>query len=127
LYQGTTSVVPNATQKEVRVLAPVGTKTCSAEWTWNGAEGRYNIAIQYFDLQVGVAHFTLKVNGQPFDAWAADATLPSRRPHGDNSIRRTLQNVELRYGDILRVEGTSDEADPAAFDYIEVTPVPSQY
>jgi alpha-glucuronidase len=122
LYQGTTSVVPNAMQKDAGALAPEETKSCSAEWTWPGPAGRYNIAVQYFDLQGGVAHFTLKVNGQPTDAWLADATLPSRHPHGDNSTRRTVQNVGLKPGDVLRVEGTPDGSDPAALDYIEVLP-----
>jgi len=102
-------------------------KICTAEWTWSGQPGRYNIAVQYFDLQGGVAHFTLTVNGQPAATWAADAILPSRRPHGDNSIRRIIQNLELKSGDFLRVEGVADGADPAAFDYIEVTPVPSHF
>jgi alpha-glucuronidase len=97
-------------------------RVCSAEWTYAGNTGRYNIAVQYFDLQGGGAYFTLKVNGKPADAWAADATLPSSHPHGDNSIRRTIRNVELKQGDVLRVEGIPDGADPAALDYIEVTP-----
>jgi alpha-glucuronidase len=127
LYQGTTSVVPNMAQKSAEASAPERTKSCSAEWTWNGQPGRSDIAVQYFDLQGGTAHFTLTVNGKPAATWAADATLPSRRPHGDNSTRRTIQNVELKSGDVLRVEGVPDGADPAAFDYIEVTPVMSQF
>jgi alpha-glucuronidase len=63
------------------------------------------------------------VNGQPAAAWAADTTLPSSRPDGDNSTRHTVSNVELKAGDILRVEGTPDGADPAALDYVEITPV----
>jgi alpha-glucuronidase len=99
-----------------------GEADCAAEWSWSGQPGRYNIAIQYFDLPGGVAHFTLKVNGRPVDAWAADATLPSNHPHGDNSTRRIIHAVELKQGDMLRVEGIPDGADPAALDYIEVSP-----
>jgi alpha-glucuronidase len=87
-----------------------------------GPPARYNIAVQYFDLQGGVAHFTLKVNGKPASTWAADASLPSNHPHGDNSTRRTVRNVELKQGDVLRVEDAPDGADPAALDYIEITP-----
>jgi alpha-glucuronidase len=97
-------------------------KSCSAEWTYAGFVGRYNIAVQYFDLQGGVARYTLNVNGQPTASWAADATLPSSRPHGDNSTRSTIRNVELKPGDVLRVEGTPDGADPASLDYLEITP-----
>jgi alpha-glucuronidase len=97
-------------------------KSCSAEWTYAGSAGRFSIAVQHFDLQGGVARFTLKINGQPAATWAADAILPSRRLHGDNSTRHTVLNVELKPGELLRVEGTPDGDDPAALDYIEITP-----
>jgi len=107
-----------------RALAPEGPKSCSAEWTYAGPTGRFNIAVQYFDLQGGIAKFKLTINGQPAASWAADATLPSKHPNGDNSTRHTIRNVELKPGDLLRVEGTPDASDPAALDYIEVTPAP---
>jgi alpha-glucuronidase len=99
-----------------------GEAACTAEWTWSGAPGRFNIAVQYFDLQGGVAKFTLDINGNQTDSWLADATLPSRRPNGDNSTRRTIHNVELKPGDKIRIEGIPDGTDPAALDYIEVIP-----
>jgi len=95
-------------------------KSCSAEWTYTGKPGRFNIAVQYFDLAGGVAHFTLSVNGSAAASWAADAVLPSRRPNGDNSTRFTARGIELKPGDVLRVEGTPDSGDPAALDYIEI-------
>jgi len=99
--------------------------SCSAEWTYSGAAGRYNIAVQYFDLQGGAAQFTLEVGGQPVAAWTADATLPSNRPDGDNSTRFTAPCVQLKPGEVIRVEGTPDKTDPAALDYIEVLPAAS--
>jgi alpha-glucuronidase len=93
---------------------------CTAEWSWTGAPGRFNVAVQYFDLQNGAAHFTLTVNGQPIETWTANANLPSREPHGDNSTRYTARGIELKPGDVLRVEGVPDKGDPAALDYIEV-------
>ena len=100
-------------------------KSCTAEWTWPSPAGRYNIAVQYFDLRGGTAKFTLLLNGQPVDSWAADAALPSHRPNGDNSTRHTVRGIELKSGDLLRVEGTSDGDDPAALDYIEIAPTAS--
>jgi hypothetical protein len=41
-------------------------KGCSAEWTWNGAAGRFDVAVEYFDLQGGAAKFSL------FSEWAVD-------------------------------------------------------
>jgi alpha-glucuronidase len=96
--------------------------SCTAEWTYQGHSGHFNIAIQYFDLQGGAARFAFDANGQPEATWTADAALPSRRPHGDNSTRHTIEGIELKPGDKLRVKGTPDQSDPAAFDYIEITP-----
>ncbi len=97
-------------------------KTCTAEWTYSGSAGRFDIAVQYFDLQGGVAHFALDVDGRQVAQWDADATFPSRIPNGDNSTRYTAQGIELKPGDVLRVEGTPNGSDPAALDYIEMTP-----
>ena len=96
-------------------------KDCSAEWTYTGAAGRFNIAVQYFDLQGGAAKFRLKVNDKTVAAWVADAALPSKRPNGDNSTRHSVDGIELKPGDLLRAEGVPDGDDPAALDYIELT------
>jgi alpha-glucuronidase len=103
-----------------RAVSCEGLASCAAEWTWSGAAGRFNIVAQYFDLQGGAAKFTLSLNGQPQVSWAADAALPSRQPHGDNSIRYVMHGVALKPGDTIRVEGVPDGADPAALDYVEV-------
>ncbi len=87
-----------------------GQATCSAEWTYTGKPGSFDIAIQYFDLQGGEAHFSFSVNGQQKSTWTADAQLPSRLPHGDNSTRFTLHGIDLKAGDALRIEGTPDKA-----------------
>ena len=101
-------------------------QSCSAEWTYSGEPGSFNIAIQYFDLRDGVAKFTFQVNSSAVASWAADATLPSRRPHGDNSTRHTLCGIALKPGDVLRVEGTPDQNDPAVLDYVELQPADSE-
>jgi alpha-glucuronidase len=120
--QGTTSVVPKTRQNEEGALAPEASHLCTAEWTWSGPAAPYNIAVQYFDLQGGQASFTLFINNHPEATWKAGANLPSTHPNGDNSTRRTFENVALNPGDTIRVEGTPDGQDPAAIDYIEITP-----
>ena len=99
-------------------------KTCSAEWTYSGKSGRFNIAVQYLDLRGGAAHFALDVNGAVAATWAADALFPSNHA-GDTSTRFTARGpdgrgIELKPGDVLRVEGAPDASDSAALDYIEI-------
>ncbi len=93
---------------------------CAAEWTWPGEAGRFDVAVQYFDLQNGAATFSLAINGKSVVTWKADAVLPSRRPNGDNSTRYTAHGISLKPGDVIRVEGTPEGSDPAALDYVEV-------
>jgi alpha-glucuronidase len=114
------NVTPWEDASRGKAVSCEGQQSCNAEWTYTGKPGRYNIATQYFDLQSGVAHFTLSVNAKPVAGWAADAKLPSNRPNGDNSTRFTAHDVDLKPGDVIRVEGTPDKDDPAALDYIEI-------
>ena len=95
---------------------------CTAEWTYSGKSGTYDVAVQYFDLQGGAARFVLWINDKRVGEWAADAPFPSRRPNGDNSTRFRARGVELKAGDVIRVEGTPDGTDPAALDYVELMP-----
>lgn len=99
-----------------------GPQACTAEWTYQGTPGRFNIAIQYFDLQGGTARFELAIDGQARGAWDADAQLPSRHPHGDNSTRHIVHDIMLKHGDTIRLKGIPDAADPAAVDYVEILP-----
>jgi alpha-glucuronidase len=96
-------------------------QSCSAERTWSGRPGRFDVAVQYFDLEGGAAKFALSVDGKSVAAWTAGDHFPSRRPNGDNSTRYTARGVELKPGDVIHVDGTPDGADPAALDYVEVT------
>jgi alpha-glucuronidase len=93
---------------------------CSAEWTWEGKAGTFDVAAEYFDLRGGTAKFALLVNGKSIAGWNGDGDFPSRRPNGDNSTRMTVRGVELKAGDVIRVEGAPDGEDRAALDYVEV-------
>ncbi len=73
----------------------------------------------------GVAKFRLDINDQPAATWLAGATLPSRRPNGGNSTRHTIPADDLKPDDTIRIEGTPDSTDPAAFDSVEFLPSPS--
>jgi len=134
-----TPAPPNTPRVHSIDVAPPVAPACAAEWTYNGPPGRFNIAAQYFDLQPGTAHFTLDLNNRQIVSWAANDSLPSRRvergptpslPNGDNSTRFTYRGsdsrgVDLKPGDILRIEGVPDASDPAALDYIEIEPAAS--
>jgi alpha-glucuronidase len=112
-----------ATSEQMQAPIPPGNiYSCSATWIWHGEPGRYDIAVQYFDLPGGKATFNFGAGKDGYDSWSADAKLPSTQPNGDNSMRRVIHNVELKPGEFIVLRDFRDGNDPAALDYIEVTP-----
>jgi alpha-glucuronidase len=95
---------------------------CTASWHFGGQPGWYALATQYFDVSGGAAAFRLLVAGQVVDEWRADRDLPSPKPNGHTSTRRTTSGIALRPGDEIRIEARTDGNDRAALDYVEVTP-----
>lgn len=93
---------------------------CTASFKFEGAAGWHDIAVQYFDTDNGAAQFELRVNDSVVARWTADATLPGTQPNGDTSTRYPIDGVYLQSGDLVRLEGVSDNGDRAALDYVEV-------
>ena len=102
-------------------------EACTLTTRFAGAEGRYSVAVQYFDLRTGVSNYELLVNGKPVAQWKADATLPPavivRRLDGHTSTRYTLPEIELHGGDTITLRGKADAGEAAPVDYLEITPL----
>jgi alpha-glucuronidase len=97
-------------------------KSCTASFTFQGSPGRYDISVQYFDLNTGASQFKLLVAGHVVDEWVADDHLPARAFNGASSTRRWIGGVELHPGDSIEIEGWSGGQEHAAFDYVEIHP-----
>ena len=97
--------------------------TCSAQTKFNGAAGWYEIDVEYFDLRNGTSKFKVSVNDQVVDEWRADMVLPGKEPSADSSVRRRIQGLAIRPGDVIRIEGTPDGGERAPLDYMEVVPL----
>jgi alpha-glucuronidase len=95
-------------------------KSCSASFVFHGVAGRYDIAVQYFDVNSGDGRFKLSVGQQVLQTWIADDHFPTKALNGDSSTRQTIHGVKLRPNDLIRIEGSPDGGDSAAIDYIEV-------
>jgi alpha-glucuronidase len=98
------------------------TDRCSATFKFDRNPGWYELDVQYFDMPAGEARYLLSVNGQVIEAWTAAERLPARHLGGDSSTRRWVRGVALRSGDEIRIEGIPNQDDPAALDYVELTP-----
>jgi alpha-glucuronidase len=105
--------------KAVECVAAQG---CTATFIFQGNAGQYDLAVQYFDQDTGQSKFRVLVGDQVVDQWIADDHLPARDVGGDSSTRRWIKGLALRPGEAIRIEGTPDNQEHAAFDYVEVRP-----
>jgi alpha-glucuronidase len=93
---------------------------CVASFRFAGSAGWYEVDVQYFDLNNGKSTFRVYVNDQMVDDWVADDDLPGAAIGGDTSTRRQIQDLALRPGDEIRIEGTPEGEEPAPFDYVAI-------
>ena len=93
---------------------------CSAAFRFDGAAGKYEMDIEYFDQNNGKSKFRVLVGGRVVDEWAAEDRLPSKKPNADSSARRRITGLALRPGDSIRIEGIPDGEERASLDYIEI-------
>ena len=118
-------VVPRETAsggKGIECAPP--TEKCSATMRFEGADGGYEVDVEYFDQNSGKSKFRVLVGERVVDEWIADDYLPATKPGGDSSTRRRIAGLELHPGDIIRIEGVPDGEEHAALDFIEIIPTP---
>lgn len=118
-------VVPEETAsggKAIECAPP--TEKCSAAVPFEGAAGKYEMDVEYFDQNNGKSKFKMLINDRVVDEWIADDHLPATKPGGDSSTRRRILGLTLRPGDQIRIEGIPDGEEHAALDYIELLATP---
>ena len=93
---------------------------CAARSVFEGAAGRHDIRVRYFDQNNGMARFRLLVNGKLLDQWVASDRLPTQKIDATSSSIRIVLGVALKPGDEIRIEGSPDGGESAALDYIEI-------
>jgi alpha-glucuronidase len=114
-------VVPRETASGGKAIeCPPSEQKCSAEYRFEGAAGRYEIDVEYFDQNNGKSKFRVFVGDRVVDEWVADDHLPATKPNGDSSTRRRITGVALHPDDTIRIEGVPDGEEHAALDYIEI-------
>ena len=100
-------------------------RACTLTTKLDKPEGIYNIAVQYFDIHPGTAHYKLLLNGKPIADWVADNIVPpavsDKKLDGHTSTRFTVRGVRIAPGDTLMLSGVANGAEPAPVDYIEIT------
>ena len=96
----------------------------TANLTFNGTSGNYDVTIGAFDENDGQASFTLDLNGSEIGQVVLDQELGSNVANSNTFVTLGLgSNVPLQPGDILTITGLEDASEHARFDFIEFTPV----
>jgi alpha-glucuronidase len=116
-------VTPWETAGGGKAVSCAGAGPCRASFTFDGASGKYDVRVRYFDLNTGVSAFALHAGAKTSDRWKADDRFPTKEPNGHSSTWHVTHAVELSHGDSIVIEGTPDGAEPAPLDYVEVVPV----
>jgi alpha-glucuronidase len=91
---------------------------CSLSTTLRYPAGKYDVAVQYFDLRTGVSQYSLWINNAQITCWQASDTLPPGAIHarmdGHTSTRFTARGVAINPGDHLELRGIPDLTVPPA-------------
>jgi alpha-glucuronidase len=96
--------------------------SCTANFRYDGKTGRYDLTVRYFDVNSGVARYRARVEGVVVGEWVADDSVPTRRIDSSSSARQVIEDLALKPGDQIQIEGTPEGGETAALDYIEIRP-----
>ncbi|MEO0705021.1 MAG: NF038122 family metalloprotease [Cyanobacteria bacterium J06649_5] len=93
------------------------TGSSTATTTFSGQSGSYLVVMRYFDEIEGDGRLTFSLNGTSLNSFDLNQNT-------DRYYTRTIaQNLTLNTGDEVTITATGDEADEAAFDYLEFIPL----
>ncbi|XP_014562743.1 glycoside hydrolase family 67 protein [Bipolaris victoriae FI3] len=91
------------------------------------ASGRYNVAVNYWDVIGGRAKYQLSLGNRTVGLWAGDLEdklghEPSAYLDGHSATRITFRNVWVERGEEVRITGQANGAEAAPVDYVSFLP-----
>lgn len=90
-----------------------------AEMDFDGASGRYDLTVNYFDENDGVSRLAVQVNGRTVAEWDWDQDLGSFKANNDTRTSKVIEGLELAKGDTVTLLGTRDGKEPLRIDTLE--------
>jgi alpha-glucuronidase len=125
------AITPAETASNGKAVICAQASGCTLTTTLHHPTGKYDIAVQYFDLRTGVSRYSLWINGAQIANWQASDALPPGTIHtrmdGHTSTRFTVRRVALRPGDHLELRGTPDlTAPPSDTEHRAISGTPSR-
>lgn len=87
-----------------------------AKLVFEGAVGKYDLAIDYFDETDGKSELTVTVNDRAVATWTWDQKLGSHLANHDTLTSKVIEGLSLKPGDVVRLTGTGDGKEPLRVD-----------
>ncbi|KAK4148663.1 alpha-glucuronidase A [Chaetomidium leptoderma] len=89
--------------------------------------GKYDVAVNYYDMALGNATWELYVGCKRVGRWKGDleynlGRAPSPYIDGQTASRVTFRGVKIKKGSTLKIVGRPDGLEPAPVDYISILP-----
>lgn len=90
--------------------------------------GKYNLAVNYFDMAIGNSTWELYLDDGLVGKWKGDVEYnigkaPTPYIDGQTAMRITFAEVDVKRGAVLKVVGSPDGLEPAPLDYISILPL----
>lgn len=109
------------------IVTSSNTTAGTASTTLQFPSGTYDLAVNYYDLYFGIAHFDISINGNTVAQFDGDdehhlGNTPSTMLDGHSASRRTFQGIKIKKGDVLKITGTPNGIEHAPLDYISLLP-----
>jgi Fibronectin type III domain len=85
-----------------------------------GPAGTYEVVVAYFDESDGQSKLAAIIDGVVVDSWVADEDLPADSPDDVTLTFRVItQSITLAPGQVIELQGSGHEGEPASIDKIE--------
>ncbi len=125
----TVDVMPVETASGGKAVVCERKSGCSVSTIFHGRTAQYRLRVGYFDLRSGVSSYELRINHRVVATWLADDILPPAQDDpnldGQTATRFAGPTVGLQDGDSLEIRASPDGHEPAALDYLELSPEPN--
>ncbi|KXJ88008.1 alpha-glucuronidase-like protein [Microdochium bolleyi] len=111
------------------IVTASNTTTGTASYKLDKVEsGRYDVAVNYFDMAIGNSTWTLSLDGAVVGKWKGDLEYSSGKAatiyiDGQTAIRKTFRGVQVKKGAEVKIVGVADGKEPAPVDYISILPL----
>ena len=97
--------------------------TGSANFTFFGPPGEYQVVVGYFDEKDGAATYEFARGTDIIDQWSADQNLGSSSANSYTATDRTVAtNLQVNFGETFTINGINDQGESVRVDYIDFIP-----